>query len=516
MAEHDPDAHTTDAQDRAERTGTGRKRQVVILGGGFGGAYCASTLERKIAGLFDPLDDVEVILIDRHNYFIFYPLLVEAGTGGLQPSHAVVSIRRFLKRKARFIMGEVQGVDLTARTVRYRVVGEEGPGCCEVQYDHLVIALGTVTLQPPIPGLREFGYEMKSLAQAVALRDRAVQLLEHASAIDDPDKRRALLHLVVVGGGYTGIETAGEYEVYMKSAARYYPRLKPEDVKVTVVDRSDRILKVLDRELSEYSTRHLIERGIDLRLKTEVKEVGEDFVRLTDGTTIASHTLVWAAGIAPNPLGKELVEAGLPADRHGYLLADRDGRITGYDNVWGVGDLTVNPDKDGRAYPATAQAALGIGVAVGKNLDAVLRGRPTRPIDLTDKGSLAAFGRFDAIAETFGFRFTGFVAWFLWRTVYLMKMPGLGRKLRVAADWTMDLLSRRDYVELGVHRIVRANKRAAERERDPGAPHRPGPSTPGSVQPRAPETQYGDRPNSNHDANGDGVTVAAPPLHAGV
>ena len=432
-----------------------RPRRVVVLGGSFGGAYTARTLEQHAEA------DVEIVVLDRNNYFIFYPLLVEAGTGALQPSHCVVSIRRFLGR-SRFIMAEVDGVDFERRCVTYKVVGEDSEEQrCALEYDHLVIALGCVTLQPPVPGLAEHGYELKTLAQAVALRDRAVQLLEQASAIDDPAKRCALLHLVVVGGGYTGVEVAGEYHAYMREAAAHYPRLDPKDVKITLVDRGDRILKSLDESLSTWSTQHLARRGIDVRLNTSVKEITEGVVTLTDGSEIDSYTCVWCAGIQPNPIVKKL---GLPTEKHGYIDCDRSTRVKGHDRVWAVGDLAYNQNGKGGSFPATAQMAQALGEAAGKNIARALEGREPRDAEVSDKGQIAAFGQFDAVAQLFGIKLSGFPAWWLYRTVYLAKMPGFGRKVRVAMDWTLDMLTRRDFVELGLHRVVRAAREAAKVE----------------------------------------------------
>ncbi len=418
--------------------------RIVVLGGGFGGAYCVQHLEKLLWWRRELADRVEIVLLDRHNYFPFSPLLVEAGTGSLQPSHAVVGLRRFCRR-ARFVMGEVVDFDLKEQRVDYCVAGE--PGVCTTEYDHLVLSMGTVTLRPPVPGLKEHGYEMKTLSDATALRDRVVQLLEQANAIDNVEKRRQLLTLTVVGGGFTGIEVAGEFDQYMKQAARYYPRLTEKDVQVVVLNRGNRLLGTLHEDLGKWTLSHLRKRGIDVRMNTEAKAIHDDHVELSDGSTLPAKTVVWCAGIAPNPSVKFF---DVPIDKKGYILCERDLRVTGYDNVWGLGDAAVNPQATGDAYPATAQAAVRQAKYCAKNIVKLLQDRPTVPADFKDMGQLAAFGHGDAVAESFGIRVTGWPAWFMWRTVYLMKMPGLGRKIRVAIDWTLDLLVRRDFVELGV------------------------------------------------------------------
>ena len=415
--------------------------RVLILGGGFAGAYCAQELERAARGL-----DVETLLIDRNNYFVFHPLLVEAGTGSLHPRDAVVSIRSFL-RSTRFRMAEVQGVDLEKREVTCRTVGSELP---EVfGWDHLVLALGSVTRLPEVPGLREFGYELKGLADAVALRDRAITMLEAADATADRERRRSLLHFVVVGGNFTGAEVAGEFHVFFRHASRRYPNLHPDDCRVTLVEIADRILGAVEPDLSEYATRSMRRRGIDVRLETSVAAIEKDTVRLSTGETLPASTVIWCAGIAPTPLIRRI---SVPVDERGYILCERDLRVRGFDHVWGIGDCAVNPGTDGVPYPATAQHAVREGVHLARNLARVLTGRGALPFDYTSRGVVAALGCRTGVAKLFGVKLSGFPAWFLWRTVYLLKMPGFARKARVALDWTADLFFPRDFVQLGVHR----------------------------------------------------------------
>jgi NADH dehydrogenase len=417
------------------------KPHVVILGGGFGGAYCAQALSKAVRrGACD------VTLIDRHNFFAFYPLLVEAGTGALHPRHAVVAIRSFTGR-CRFRMGEVVSVDLDAGTVRYRIVGTDEDQV--VRYDHLVLSLGSVTNLPDIPGLRDHAWEMKSLADAVALRDHAVELLEQAEATEDPERRRALLHFVVVGGNYTGVEVAGEFQVYLRQACRQYPGLDPDLVKVTLLELTDRILMAVDEDLARYAVEQMRARGMDVRLETTAEEVHADRVRLRSGEELAAHTVVWCAGIAQNPVVQALE---LPHDERGYVRCAPDLRVEGHDNVWAIGDGAINPDPDGKPYPPTAQHAVRQGTAAAGNVLRASRGEPTRPFEYRALGALAALGCRTGVARLFGVRLSGFPAWFMFRTVYLLKMPGLARKARVALDWTADLFFRRDVVQLGLSR----------------------------------------------------------------
>jgi NADH:ubiquinone reductase (H+-translocating) len=389
-----------------------------------------------------------------------------------------VPIRHFLRHRAKLLAADVTRIDLAGRKVHFSVF--EDPHDEPLSYDHLVLALGSDTLYPDVPGLREHSYPMKSLGDALRLRDRAIQLLERAHHCDDADCARALLRFVVVGGGPTGVETAGEFQQFLRRAARSYPNLDPSYVSMTLVDHASRILRGFDEELSDWAAKHLRGRGIDLRLNESVAEVTPTHVRLASGETLECHTTIWAAGIAPPAL---LATLDLPKDKRGYVLCDPDTRVHGHANVWAVGDCASNPGPDGKPFPALAQHALGEGTQCGRNIARALRNQTTHPVKLRTKGMIAAFGHGDAVAKVFFLKLTGFPAWFLYRTVYLMKMPGLGRKVRVALDWTLDLVFRPEPTSLGLlptsRRAVAAGAPTAGRTRDdshpvwPGAPDHP-------------------------------------------
>lgn len=418
-----------------------KRPRIVVLGGGFAGAYCAQHLLKELRA-----EDPDILVLDRNNYFIFYPLLVEAGIGNLEPRHAVVPIRHFLARRARFRMADVVGVDPDAQRVTYRMAGSEEERVAA--YDHLVVAMGSMTALPPVPGLRDHGRQMKTLADSVGLRDRVIQQMELANAEPSATRRRAMLHLVVVGGNFTGIEVAGEFNHYMRDATRAYRNLDPEDVRVTLVEVAERILPALNPSLARYATAKMREDGVRIICGDAVSGVSAEGAELASGTFLAAETVVWCAGIAANP-----ATAAMPfeKDGRGYLLAERDFRIKGRDNVWGIGDCAVNLDPQGRPYPATAQNATRMGVAAARNIARALRGQPTRNFSFKPLGSLAGIGKYRAVAEIMGVRLSGFPAWWLWRTVYLAKMPGLSRKVRVALDWTLELFFQHDIVQLGVH-----------------------------------------------------------------
>jgi NADH dehydrogenase len=416
----------------------------VIVGGGFAGAYCARELDRAAQP-----DRIRVTLIDRSDYLLFYPLLVEAGIGTLEPRHVVAPIRSFVG-KGDFRMAEVVGADLDRKQIscRENVTGSS----YEIEYDHLVLAPGSVTNLPDVPGLREHGFELKSLADAVTLRDRAVALLEAAAIEPDIDRRRELLHFVVVGSNFTGVEVAGEYDQYLRRAIRRIPSLRPGDHRVTIIEREDRILPALDADLADYARRHLESRGLDVRLETTVTRIGPREVELSDGDTLAARTVLWCAGIAPSPLVERL---DLPRDGRGYVDCGSDCRVRGRDDVWAVGDAAVNRDATGEPTAATAQQAVRQGRHVARNLARVAAGERSRPLVVRSAGSVAALGCRTGVAKVFGVKISGFLAWWLYRTVYLWKMPGLVRKIRIAIDWTLDLVFPRDVVQLGVHRVRR-------------------------------------------------------------
>lgn len=417
--------------------------RVVIVGGGFAGASCAQALERSARRM--PLD---ITIINRNNYFVFTPLLVEAGTGSLEPRHAVVPLRDFLTTST-LRTAEMIGLDPRDRTVTYRVVGEEHTD--SITYDHLVVALGSVTRLPAVPGLAEYGFEMKSLGDAVALRDRAIALLEQADATSDADRRRELLHFVVVGANFSGVEVAGEFFNFLREAAGRYANVTPQECTVTLVEIAPRILTALDEDLSAYGLRQLRNCGIRVELQTSVTEVRPDSVQLATGERLPTRTLIWCAGIAPNPLAARL---GLPCDERGAIVCDADLRVRGFDTVWAIGDCAANPAPDGGSYPATAQHAVRQGKHLARNIVRSIKGEPTLPCRIRSLGALAALGCRTAVAKVMGVNLAGFPAWFLWRTVYLFKMPGWSRRLRVALDWTMDLLFSRTIVQLGVHRAA--------------------------------------------------------------
>ena len=416
------------------------KQRVVILGGGFGGAYAAQRLLKKAPNL-------EVVLIDRHNYLLYYPLLIEAAVGVIEARHVVVPTRSFLHNRGTFIMAEIQGHDPSAKTVTFHAPGERGSRVLE--YDQLIVGLGSVTRAPDIPGLADYGFQLKSLGDGIALRDRAIRLLERANLIEEPEERRALLTVIVVGANYTGVELAGEYNAFLTTAARAYPNVRREDIRVLLLERADRVLPTVDENLASYTVKTLERRGVRVLTRTSLESVAVDSAVLTTGERVGTFTCVWAAGIAPNPLLKNL---GLPLNEKGYIRCEPDMRVSGMDGIWAIGDAATIPDANGKPYGATAQNASRQGPAVAHNIRAVVAGGVAKPFRFGGLGSFASIGDRMAAANVFGVDVKGFLAWVIYRGAYLSKFPTFRIKLRLTLDWIADFFLPYAPVQLGLHR----------------------------------------------------------------
>lgn len=422
---------------------------MIVLGGGFGGAYAAQRLSTRLP------KDWDLTVVDRNNFLLFYPLLVEAGVGSLEARHVVVPIRNFIKR-GEFLMAEILSVDLQGRSVTLKVVG--GDGERRLPFDHLVIAVGSATRFPPVPGLKEHALQLKSLADGIDLRDRGIRLLELANTVEDPRERAAILRVVIVGANFTGVEFAGEYQDFLIAASRAYKNVRKEEIGVVLVEMSERILGALEPSLAQYAHEHLARRGLDIRTKTTVTEVAERHVVLNTGERLEAYTTVWCAGIAPSPLLDRM--EGIPRNEQGYIDCGPDLRVVGRDDVWAVGDIATILDREGNPYPATTQNATREGALCADNVLHAIQGEPTRPFEYGGLGSLAALGCRTAVANVFGIRIPGFLAWFLYRTVYLFKMPSCLRRIRIMMDWTADLFLRAEPVQLGIRRAAPESERS--------------------------------------------------------
>ncbi|RIL00848.1 MAG: NAD(P)/FAD-dependent oxidoreductase [Proteobacteria bacterium] len=411
--------------------------RVVILGGGFAGLYAAIELEKTIAK--DP--NVEVVLVNKDNFFLFTPMLHEVAASDLDPSNIVNPIHKLLRR-VRFFCGSVDSVDLSAKKVVLSHGNEHHSH--ELEYDHLVISLGSVTNFYNLPGLKENALTMKSLGDAIYLRNQVIALLEEADFECCAHIRHRLLTFVVAGGGFAGVETIAAINDFVREVLKYYPNLREEHIRMVLVNAGKVILPELDAELGSYAQKLLASRGVEIYFEDKVKSYQGSIVELNSGTKFESCTLVWTAGTSPNPLLETL-----PCRRErGKVVVDEYFEVQGYPGVWALGDCAVVPDKTtGGFCPPTAQHALRQGVILARNIAATLKGKEKRPFVFKTLGQLAAIGRRRGVASVMGFRFSGFIAWLMWRGIYLMKLPRFEKKFRVALDWTLDILFSKDIVQ---------------------------------------------------------------------
>jgi NADH:quinone reductase (non-electrogenic) len=432
--------------------------RIVVLGGGFAGVAVAHRLEKRLR----KDDDAEITVVSRDNFTLFTPMLPEVSSGGIETRHIVTPVRAQLRR-SRFVLGEISRIDLDARTLdaQHPITGDVS----HLDYDQLVLALGSVTSTFGIPGVTEHTLPLKSLEDAEALRNRVVAALEQAVVTADPAARERLLTFAVVGGGYTGCECAGELVDFFHSILPFYKPLRLRDVRMILIEAGKALLPDLPEAMGRYTTRNLTRRNVELIIGDGVASIDADGIALQSGKRIGTSTTVWSAGVRPSPVLKDLpVEHA----RNGGLVVGRDMAVPGRPGVWALGDcawIPMKPDADladkGAWYPATAQHAIREGPVLADNIVAALRGEPTKPFTYTTMGTMASLGARSGVAALpGGFVLKGFLAWVLWRSYYLLRLPGWDRRLRVAFDWTLGLLFPRDIAELRLY---------TERGRTPGA-----------------------------------------------
>lgn len=417
--------------------------RILVAGGGFAGVYTALELQRRLRGLPCAID-----VVNRDNFFVFYPLLPEIISGAVETEHILEPIRQVVPGATLFV-GEVTGIDLDAQRVdiRHGLYGRPRQACSHY-YDHLVLALGGEPNTSRIPGLVERAFDVQRLAHAFALRNHLVDALEQANLTVDPVEKRRLLTFVVIGGGTNGVEVVAEIEAMVRGAIGRYRYLVPEDLRLVLVQSGEHVLPELSTRLGEYAERLLRQRGVEIALGRRVTLVTRDAVRLDDGTTIPAATVVGSVGVRPNPLVGQLPVVRDPAGR---VIVDGTLALPGFPNVWAIGDNALVTDPHtGRPYPQTAQHAVREARVVAQNIAARLTGAPLTRIDYRTRGQLVALGHRSAVAEIRGRTFAGFAAWWLWRTYYLAQLPRWEKRLRVTLDWTLDLLFPPSAVQLKV------------------------------------------------------------------
>jgi len=431
--------------------------RIVIAGGGFAGLYAAIYFEKRLARRAD----VEVTLISHENFILFTPMLHEVAAGDLYPGDIVNPLRRIL-RHVKFFEADVQAIDLNARRVHCTAgVADEK---LEFEFDHLLLTLGSETNFFNMDDVRDWSVTMKSLGDTEMLRNRMVAFLEEASLQSDEAARRQLLTFVTAGGGFSGTETTGAVNDFMRETVRYYPQLREELIRVVLVHPGDFILPELGEELGSYAERKLRERKVEVIKGPRVANYDGVVVTLSDGTSIPTATLIWTAGVKPSP-----VIESLPCQKErGRLLVNEDMSVPGVSGLWAAGDCAAIPDVKsgaGKFYPPTAQHALREGVVVAKNIEAGILGQPVKPFRFEMLGMLASIGHHTGVAMVFGIKFSGFIAWCFWRSVYLMKLPRLAKKLRVMASWTLDIFFGQEIEQMITVRDIEALTAQLERIR---------------------------------------------------
>ena len=406
--------------------------RIVILGAGFAGLYLALSLAKALRRA---RVTAEVTLLDRNNYFLFSPLLHEATVGMVEMRHVAHPVRQCLRgTDIRFHETAVQAVDLDARTVR----AEQG----DYPYDVLVLALGSVTNYFGNDRFARYSFPMKTLGEAFRLRNHLLSVLELACEARDEETRRRLLTIMVAGAGFTGLETATELCDFLQDVLpEQYPRLSPAGVRLLVVDALPGLQVPSNPALAQRVLRLLRRKGIETRFNTPVRDAGPGWVELADGERIAAGTLVWTAGVRANP-----IVSALPLDKGSMqrLLVSPTLQVPGRPDVFALGDCACFTPEGGTPLIPTAQVANQQAPVAAENIVRRLTGQPEQPFVYHHMGELASLGLFNAVAEIGPLRLSGFPAWWVWRTVYLYKMPWWTKRARIAADWALDFLFARD------------------------------------------------------------------------
>jgi NADH dehydrogenase len=411
------------------------KTRVLILGGGFGGLYAALQFEKFKS------PDFEVTLVSRENFFLFTPMLHEIAASDLDLTNIVNPIRKML-RHVNFFVGDVDSIDVANK----RVTVSHGfdRHSHELEYDHLVLGLGSITNFFKLPGLAERALTMKSLGDAIQLRNRLIAHLEEADTECARSDRQALLTFVVAGGGFAGVETIASINDFLRDALPFYSNLREEMLRIVLVHPGEFILPEIGNKLGGYADKKLRARGVEIHAKTKVTAVTAREIELSNGERITSHTLVWTAGTSPNP-ALDLIPC---VKERGRIKVNANLEVDGLANVWALGDCALIPDvRTGQFHPPTAQHASREGKVLAHNIIATVRGGKMKPFDFKIIGLLAAIGRRTGVARIFGINFSGFFAWFLWRGIYWSKLPRLEKKIRVAIDWALDVFFAKDFVQ---------------------------------------------------------------------
>jgi NADH dehydrogenase len=420
-------------------------KTIVVIGGGFAGVNTARYLQKWLPR------DWQIILFSQENHLVFTPLLGDVVGSSINPMHVVGPIRQMIRRTS-CRTAEVTGLDLPQRLVHYKTAA--GYPASQA-YDHLVLACGSVVNLNIIPGMAAHGWPLKTVGDALALRNHIISLLEKAEVETDPATKKRLLSVIVVGGGFSGIEVAGEIADLMMASCKFYGTFKPADVHVTILEGRDRILPELPQSLSDFAHKKMSRRGIEIRTGAVAQSVTERGVRLKDGSEVEAITVVCTIGTTVTPL---VASSGLPV-AYNRIKTTPEMRAEGHDNIWALGDCASVPNAyDQKPSPPTAQFAMRQAKQLATNIWRVVKGKPVKPFYFKPLGMFASIGNHRAVGVMFGLKVSGFFAWFLWRGIYLSKMPTLRRKIQIAFDWFWQLLFARDIAQLNLWQTERLSR----------------------------------------------------------
>ena len=427
---------------------TNGRKQVVILGGGFGGVYTAIQLEKFLGS--NP--DFDIHLVNHENYFVFQPMLAEVISGSIGIMDAVTPIAQLLK-KTKIHVRDVEQIDLKEKLV-YTSPGFV-PKPHILPYDHLVIAMGKVTHFRGMPGMPEHAIPFKNLGDALYIRNHTIHAVEEADIEEDPKLRRELLTFVIAGGGFSGVEAAADLNSFLRHTAQHhYERVAPEDIRVILLHAQDRILPELSQELGRFAQRVIQKQGVEIRFNTRLAAATKTEAILSNGERIPTRTLISTVPASSNPIIEKL---DIPKDR-GHIKASLEMQVEGSDHVWALGDCAVIPHPSGKGFcPPTAQFGMRQGPIAAHNIVASIRGGSRKKFGFKGLGSMCSLGHQSGVAEIMGLHFSGILAWLMWRVIYLSKLPGLDRKVKVAIAWILDFFFPPDLVQLKLfgHKAVK-------------------------------------------------------------
>jgi NADH dehydrogenase len=417
-----------------------RDTRIVIVGGGYVGMYTALRLQRKLA-----TGEASVTVIDPQANMTYQPFLPEAAAGSIEPRHVVVPLRKVLRR-CHVLTGRVTAISRENREVTVEAAAGH---VTSLGYDVLVVAPGSVARTLPIPGLAEHGISFKNVAEAIYLRNHVLSRMDEATSTVNRELRRKLLTFLVVGGGYAGVEALAELADMSRYASRYYENIDESDLRWVLVEAAGRIMPEVSAPMGRYTVKQLLEAGIEVYLDTRVKSMTDGHVVLDDETEFDTDTIVWTAGVKPNPM---LANTDLPRDERGRVVCSAALQVDGSPEIFSAGDCASVPDltkndPDAKTSPS-AQHAVRQAARLAENVIAHLRGEPVKPYQHKHAGSVASLGLYKGVAEIYGVKLRGPLAWFMHRTYHVSRMPTFNRKIRIISDWTQALLFRREVVSL--------------------------------------------------------------------